>query len=154
MFLINDRLDLALACNADGVHLGQDDLSVNEARKITPEGFIIGLSTHLPEQGKNAVVAIHELPPDYLGVGPVFPTPTKPDYKAAGLEYVSWAKDNLKNIPWFAIGGIDGDNIDKVINAGGASVAVVRAIMYSNDPKSVTKKLKERLLEREYVESK
>ena len=156
LFLINDRVDLALACGADGVHLGQDDLSVNEARKITPEGFIIGLSTHSPEQGKNAVGAIHELPPDYLGVGPVFPTPTKPDYKPAGLEYVSWAEDNLKNIPWFAIGGIDECNIDKVISAGGSRTAVVRAIMNSDDPKSTARNLKEKLLKTEikYAESK
>ena len=95
LFLINDRVDLALAADADGVHLGQDDLSVIEARKITREGFIIGLSTHSMEQGKNAVRAYGNTPlADYLGVGPVFPTPTKPDYKPAGLEYVSWAKDN------------------------------------------------------------
>ena len=145
LFLINDRVDLALACDADGVHLGQDDLPVSEARKITLEGFIIGLSTHSPEQGKNAVWS----GADYLGVGPVFPTPTKPDYKAAGLEYVSWAKDNLKNIPWFAIGGIDESNINRVISAGAKRISVVRAIMNSNNPESITKKLKEQLLENE-----
>ena len=144
LFIINDRVDLALACDADGVHLGQDDLSVSEARKITPEGFIIGLSTHNIEQGK----IIHELPlrADYLGVGPVFPTPTKLDYKAAGLEYVSWAKDNLKNIPWFAIGGIDEGNINKVIDAGAERIAVVRAIMNSTDSKIITKELKKRVI--------
>ena len=154
LFIVNDRVDLALACDADGVHLGQDDLSVGEARKITPDGFIIGLSTHSPEQG---VKAIHELPlPNYLGVGPVFPTPTKPDYKPAGLEYVSWAKDNLKNIPWFAIGGIDEGNIDKVIDAGAGKVAVVRAIMNSSDPKAAAEQLKGKFLEnkKEYVTSK
>lgn len=143
LFLINDRVDLALAADADGVHLGQDDLPVSEARKIIPEGFIIGLSTHSPKQGKNGTA----LGADYLGVGPIFPTPTKPDYKVAGLEYVSWAKDNLKNIPWFAIGGIDEGNINEVISAGAEKISVVRAIMNSNDPGSVTKKLKEQLLE-------
>ena len=150
LFLINDRVDLALAADADGVHLGQDDLSVSEARKITPEGFIIGLSTHSPEQGKIAINS----GADYLGVGPVFPTPTKPDYKAAGLEYVSWAKDNLKNIPWFAIGGIDEGNINKVTDAGAERVAVVRAIMNFTDPKAAAKKLKEKVSKKEYAESK
>ena len=143
LFIINDRVDLALAADADGVHVGQDDLPVNEARKITPYGFIIGLSTHLPEQGKNALTS----GADYVGVGPVFPTPTKPTYKEAGLEYVSWAKENLKDIPWFAIGGINEDNIDKVISAGSSRVSVVRAIMNSNDPKTNTKNLKEKLSE-------
>ena len=150
LFIINDRVDLALAADADGVHLGQDDLSVSEARKITPEGFIIGLSTHSIEQGKGALNS----GVDYIGVGPVFQTPTKPDYKAAGLEYVSWAKDNLKNIPWFAIGGIDDGNINKVTDAGAKRVAIVRAIMNSNDPKSVTKKLKEKISSKEYAQSK
>lgn len=151
LFIINDRVDLALACDADGVHLGQDDFPVSEARKIIPEGFIIGLSTHSPEQGKIAL----NTGADYFGVGPVFPTPTKPDYKAAGLEYVSWAKDNLKNIPWFAIGGIDEGNINKVISAGAERIAVVRAIMNSKDPKAVTENLKEKLIEKskQYAQS-
>ena len=145
LFLINDRVDLALAADADGVHLGQDDLPVSEARKITPEGFIIGLSTHSPDQGKAGIAT----GTDYLGIGPVFPTPTKPDYKPAGLEYVSWAKDNLKNIPYFAIGGIDESNINKVTDAGAKRVAVVRAIMNSYNPELITKKLKKQLLENE-----
>ena len=139
LFLINDRVDLALACNADGVHLGQDDLSVNESRKITPEGFIIGLSTHSLIQGKTGLIS----GADYLGVGPVFPTPTKPDYKAAGLEYVQWANKNLKEIPWFAIGGIDENNIHKVIEAGAIRIAVVRSIMNAADPKAMSKRLKQ-----------
>ncbi len=150
LFIINDRVDLALAADADGVHLGQDDLSVSKARKITPEGFIIGLSTHSPEQGKDAIVSGS----DYLGVGPVFPTLTKPDYKPAGLEYVSWAKDNLKNIPWFAIGGVDEGNINKVVDAGAEKVAVVRAIINSADPKITVQKLKEKLTEKQYAKSK
>jgi len=145
LFLINDRVDLALAADADGVHLGQDDLPVSEARKITPEGFIIGLSTHSPDQGKAGIAT----GTDYLGIGPVFPTPTKPDYKPAGLEYVSWAKDNLKNIPYFAIGGIDESNINKVTDAGAKRIAVVRVIMNSYNPELITKKLKKQLLENE-----
>jgi len=146
LFIVNDRIDIALACEADGVHLGQDDFPLNEARKILPEGFIIGLSTHSEEQGKNAVRSYgHMSLADYLGVGPVFPTPTKPDYKAAGLEYVNWANENLKNIPWFAIGGIDTTNIDKVISAGAGKIAVVRSIMEAGNPKEIAKTLKEKL---------
>ncbi len=146
LFVVNDRIDIALACEADGVHLGQDDFPIKEARKVLPEGFIIGLSTHSIEQGKNAVRADVHMPlADYLGVGPVFPTPTKPDYKAAGLEYVNWASENLKNIPWFAIGGIDTTNIDKVVNAGAGKIAVVRSIMEADNPKETAKILKEKL---------
>lgn len=146
LFIVNDRIDIALACEADGVHLGQDDFPINEARKILPEGFIIGLSTHSEEQGKSVVRSYGNMPlADYLGVGPVFPTPTKPDYKAAGLEYVNWASENLKNIPWFAIGGIDTANIDKVVNAGAGKIAVVRSIMEAGNPKEAAKVLKEKL---------
>ena len=143
LFIINDRIDMALAADADGVHLGQDDLSVSEARKITPDGFLIGLSTHSIEQGQSGL----KYGADYLGVGPVFPTPTKPNYKAAGLEYVEWAAKNLKDISWFAIGSIDETNIDKVINASVRKIAVVRAIMNSKDPLTTTKLLKRRLKE-------
>ncbi|OGI19840.1 MAG: thiamine-phosphate diphosphorylase [Candidatus Melainabacteria bacterium RIFCSPHIGHO2_02_FULL_34_12] len=142
LFIINDRVDIALACDADGIHLGQDDMPVNEARKITPEGFIIGLSTHNKEQGKEGLKS----GADYLGIGPVFPTPTKPDYIAAGLDYVSWASNNLKDLPFFAIGGIDENNIEKVINAGAKRIAVVRAIMDSNDSLKTTKTLKSKLI--------
>ena len=140
LFIINDRLDIALASDADGIHLGQDDLPLHEARKISPESFIIGLSTHSIEQGQAGL----KTSADYLGVGPVFPTPTKPDYNPAGLEYVSWAHQNLKTLPWFAIGGIDESNIDKVINNGAQRIAVVRSIINSSNPLKLTKDLKGR----------
>ncbi len=141
LFIMNDRVDIALACNADGVHLGQDDLPISEARKITPDGFIIGLSTHSIDQGTAGLKS----EADYLGVGPVFETPTKPSYKPVGLEYVKWAKDNLINIPWFAIGGINETNINKIIDTGASRVAIVRAIIDSKDPCTTTKQLKEHL---------
>lgn len=150
LFIVNDRVDIALACEADGVHLGQDDLPMTEARKITPEGFIIGLSTHSEEQGKNGLTS----GADYLGVGPVFPTPTKPDYKAAGLEYVTWSCKNLNIIPWFAIGGIDITNIDKVIQSGASKIAVVRAIMEADNPKEIAQNLKGKLAQRELIHEK
>lgn len=139
LFIVNDRLDLALACDADGVHFGQNDLPVHEARKISPDGFIIGLSTHNIEQGAEGKTS----GADYLGVGPVFATPTKPDYNPAGLEYVKWANENLKNIPWFAIGGIDETNVYKVTDSGAERIAVVRAIMKADKPKEISRKLKE-----------
>ena len=144
LFIINDRLDIALACDSDGVHLGQDDMPIEKARKITPDGFIIGLSTHNLEQGQRAYHGT-PLQPDYIGIGPVFQTPTKPDYKAVGLEYVKWASNNITDIPWFAIGGIDNTNIDKVVDAGAKRVAIVRAIMNAKEPLKATKQLVEML---------
>lgn len=141
LFIVNDRIDLALACDADGVHLGQDDMPIYEARKITPDGFIIGLSTHNIEQGEKGLKS-HT---DYIGVGPVFQTPTKPDYLPAGLEYVEWASKNIKDIPFFAIGGIDETNIDKVVSAGAKRIAVVRAIMNAKDPLKITQMFVEAL---------
>ena len=141
LFIINDRVDLALAADADGVHLGQDDMPIEEARKITPNGFIIGLSTHSATQGEDGLNSSV----DYLGVGPVFLTPTKPDYKAAGLEYVTWANKNMKDKPWFAIGGINEENIKEVVNAGASKTAIVRAVMNSKDPYNTVKLLKEKL---------
>ncbi len=143
LFIVNDRVDIALACDADGVHLGQDDLPVQEARKITPYSFIIGLSTHSIKQGQNSLLSSA----DYIGVGPVFETPTKPDYNAVGLEYVKWANDNIKQLPWFAIGGINEINIKDVINTGAKKVALVRAIMNSKNPYKATKQIKEYLTE-------
>ncbi len=141
LFIINDRVDIALACDADGVHIGQDDFPISELRKITPPGFLIGLSTHSIEQGEKG----NKSSADYLGVGPVFQTPTKPDYIPAGLEYVSWAKNNI-SLPWFAIGGIDESNIDKVISTGASKIAVVRAVMNSKDPTKSVKILKGKLM--------
>lgn len=150
LFIINDRVDLALACDADGVHLGQNDLPLNEARKITPEGFLIGLSTHNIEQGEGSRNFFSRGLVDYVGVGPVFATPTKPDYKPAGLEYVKWAVNHI-NIPWFAIGGIDITNVEKVLSCGAERISIVRAIMNSKNPLQSTKELKEILSSRKEI---
>lgn len=146
LFIVNDRLDIALSSGADGVHLGQDDLPADKAREITPPGFLIGLSTHKPEQGERAL----KTSADYLGVGPVFKTPTKPDYTPAGFDYVEWANKNIK-LPWFAIGGIDELNVSKVISKGASRVAVVRAIMNSENPQKTSKNIKEMLLKKEVL---
>lgn len=129
LFLINDRVDLALAVDADGVHLGQQDLPIATARKLLGSDRLIGRSTTNPEELAKALAE----GADYVGVGPVYATPTKPDKAAAGLDYVRYAAANSP-VPCYAIGGIDAQNLDEVMAAGGDRVAVVRALMQSPDP--------------------
>ncbi len=129
LFIVNDRIDIAKIVHADGVHLGQDDISLKTAREMLGDEFIIGISTHCPDDATRAM----DGGADYIGVGPVFKTPTKPGRTPVGLEYVKWANENV-NIPFFAIGSIEPDNIDDVIKAGAKRVAVVRAIMNSETP--------------------
>ena len=131
LFIINDRVDVAHIVGADGVHLGQDDIDIDSARHMLGKDSIIGISTHAPEQAEKAV----ESGADYIGVGPVFETPTKPGRKSVGLEYIEWASKNV-NIPWFAIGGIDSENISEVLKAGASRVAVVRAIINAENPEA------------------
>ena len=140
LFLVNDRVDLALAVHADGVHLGQQDLPIAVARKLLGSDKIIGRSTTNPQE---MALAIAE-GADYIGVGPVYATPTKAGKKPAGLEYVQYAAAN-SSVPWFAIGGIDGENLTAVTQAGATQVAIVRAIMAASEPEQVTKKLIEKL---------
>ena len=129
LFIVNDRVDIAKIVKADGVHLGQDDISFASAREILGEEAIIGISTHKPDDAIRAMAD----GADYIGVGPVFKTPTKPGRIPVGLEYIKWASENV-NIPFFAIGSIEPDNINEVINAGASRIAVVRAIMNSDNP--------------------
>ena len=133
LLIVNDRVDLAIAADADGVHLGQEDLPVAEARKLLGPGRIIGSSTTNGEEMQRAVDA----GADYIGVGPVYATPTKANKQPAGLDYVRYAADKSP-IPWFAIGGIDINNLDEVLNAGAQRVATVRAIMEAEQPTLVT----------------
>ncbi|HLO88617.1 MAG TPA: thiamine phosphate synthase [Nostocaceae cyanobacterium] len=136
LFIVNDRPDIALAVDADGVHVGQKDLPVSVVRQLLGPQKIIGLSTTNPQEMQAAIAQN----PDYIGVGPVYPTPTKPDKPAATLEYVSYVAKNC-HIPWFAIGGIDTNNINEVINAGATRICVVRAIMKAEQPTLVTQYL-------------
>ncbi|ELS00123.1 thiamine phosphate synthase [Gloeocapsa sp. PCC 73106] len=136
LFIINDRLDLAQAVQADGVHLGQKDLPIAVARKILGNQVIIGRSTTNPTEMTKAIAE----GADYLGVGPVYNTPTKQGKAATGLEYVRYAVANSP-IPWYAIGGIDQGNIQEVIAAGATRVAVVRAIMEAENPTLATQNL-------------
>jgi thiamine-phosphate pyrophosphorylase len=134
LFIVNDRVDLALAADADGVHLGQQDLPVEAARQLLGSYRLIGRSTTSPTELKRAM----EEDIDYIGVGPVFATPTKADKAVAGLDYVRYAAAH-STLPWFAIGGIDRQNLPQVIQAGAQRVAIARAIMQAADPSSAVR---------------
>jgi thiamine-phosphate pyrophosphorylase len=140
LFIVNDRVDLALAVNADGVHLGQQDIPLSLARQLLGSQRIIGRSTKNPEEMQRAI----QEGADYIGVGPVYETPTKAGRAAAGLDYVRYAVDHA-TIPWFAIGGIDLTNLPEVLAAGAQRVAVVRAIMQVESPTSATQSFLDRL---------
>jgi thiamine-phosphate pyrophosphorylase len=133
LLIVNDRVDLALAVDADGVHLGQKDLPIATARQLLGTQKLIGRSTTNAVEMADAIAE----GADYIGVGPVYETPTKAGKAAAGLEYVSYAAKNCQ-IPWFAIGGIDTSNVNQVIDAGAKRVAVVRSLMESEQPTLVT----------------
>ncbi len=137
LFVVNDRLDIALACGADGVHLGHEDMPVGRARALVESRLLIGRSTHTIEEARRA----QEEGVDYLGVGPVFVTPTKPDYRAVGLDLVRRAAAGIR-IPWFAIGGIDLKNLPLVLSAGATRVAVVRAVAAASDPEAAARAFK------------
>src|SRR4051812_18820304 len=140
LFVVNDRPEIALQLGADGVHLGQDDLPVDAVRRLVGPDLFIGLSTHSPEQLDTALAS----DADYLSVGPIWETPTKAGRPAAGLDYVRYAAAHATK-PWFAIGGIDADNIGQVVAAGARRAVVVRAIRDADDPRAVASALKSRL---------
>jgi thiamine-phosphate pyrophosphorylase len=133
LFIMNDRVDLALAVDADGVHLGQQDIPIGLARQLLGPQKIIGRSTTNPDEMQKAI----QEGADYIGVGPVHETPTKAGKAAAGLSYIRHAAENCP-IPWFAIGGIDMNNLTEVLKAGAERVAVVRAVMEAQQPTLVT----------------
>ena len=135
MIIINDRVDIARALGADGVHLGQDDLPPNAAREVLGPDAIIGFSTHSVEQAIDAA----GLPIDYIAIGPIFETKTKenPD-PIVGLDGLAEVKKNIGNIPLVAIGGIDLDNVLDVLAAGADSIALVSTIV--GDPALISAK--------------
>ena len=130
LFIINDRIDIALASNADGVHLGQDDLDVKAARQILGNSKIIGKTASDEKDISDALIDGC----DYIGIGPVFKSLTKKDKKPLGIEKIMSLTKELK-IPWFAIGGINKDNIKSLKKFGIRKVALVSEIMHSQDPK-------------------
>lgn len=134
LFVVNDRVDLAVASGADGVHLGQNDLAPSWARQMVGPDVVIGLSTH-----SAAEFDAGDQDADYLCIGPVYATPTKPGRSATGIEVVSHAaarsRNGLEHRPWFAIGGIDGVSLPGVVAAGAQRIVVVRAAA-GPDPKA------------------
>ncbi|HET7051237.1 MAG TPA: thiamine phosphate synthase, partial [Solirubrobacteraceae bacterium] len=137
LFILNDRPDLVRAADADGVHVGQEDTAVAQARELIGPDRLIGLSTHSPAQ----VDAAARTDVDYIGVGPVHETPTKPGRPAVGLELVRYAAANAA-VPFFAIGGISPANVNAVAAAGAERIAVVRALTDAADPERTAGELR------------
>lgn len=129
LLIINDHPELAAQAGADGVHVGQDDMAPARAREIVGPDALLGLSTHSPADIARA--AGQDV--DYIGVGPVHATPTKPGRPAVGLDLVRHAAAHA-TVPWFAIGGIDAATVGSVTDAGAVRIAVVRAITEAADP--------------------
>jgi thiamine-phosphate pyrophosphorylase len=139
-FIMNDRPDLARLAGADAVHLGQEDVSIRDARRVVGSSMLIGVSTHERTQLEKAVLE----GASYLGVGPVFASLTKDFDDLAGIGYVRKAAEE-SNLPWFAIGGITEANLDEVLEAGARRVAVSSAVVRAEFPRQAAKALRERL---------
>lgn len=138
LFCVNDRADVALACGADAVHVGQEDEPVSSVRRTVGQELLIGLSTHTPGQFDAGLRS----GADYLSAGPVHATPTKPGRPATGLELVALAAAAGAETPFFAIGGIDVATTPAVLDAGATRIAVVRAIRDARDPASAAAELR------------
>ncbi len=139
LFIVNDHADIAIAADADGVHLGQDDLSPSIVRQLPGfQGRLIGQSTHSLEQARAAM----DEGADYIAVGPVFPTPTKAGRPAVGTGLVSEVAA-IADRPFVAVGGIDHDNAAAVMSAGARALAVVRAVYDAVDPAESARRLHE-----------
>jgi thiamine-phosphate pyrophosphorylase len=136
LFIVNDDPDLARACDADGVHLGQDDMPVKGARELLGPDAIIGVSTHSKEQIDAASSAI-----DYMSVGPIWETPTKAGRPAVGLDLVAYAAGHATR-PFFGIGGVDPSNAEQIVRAGARRLCVVRAIRDAAEPTAVAAELR------------
>jgi len=134
LFIVNDRLDVALACGADGVHLGQEDLPIEAARAIASPGFLIGVSAHEPAEAIEA----ERLGADYLGVGAVFPTQTKRDVRATGIVGLR-AVVKSTHLPCVGIGGITPARVPEVLSCGTCGVAVHSAVVGSKDVEAASR---------------
>ena len=135
VFIVNDHVDIAILVDADGVHIGQDDMDPSDVRKLIGDNKIIGLSTHSEEQGMKAYLNPDV---DYIGVGPIFPTTTK-DTAPVGLGYLEYAVKNL-HLPFTAIGGIKEHNLHEIISRGAKNVCLVSDIVGADN---ITEKVKE-----------
>jgi thiamine-phosphate pyrophosphorylase len=138
LFILNDDPELARICDADGVHVGQDDVSAERAREVLGPDAIVGLSTHSTEQ----LATSAGRPVDYVSVGPIWETPTKEGRPGVGLELIEHAAANSPH-PFFAIGGIDTGNAEQVVKAGAERLCVVRAIRDAADPAAAATELRQ-----------
>jgi thiamine-phosphate pyrophosphorylase len=141
--IINDRADIAVAAGADGVHLGQNDLPIEQARKLQLAPLIIGKSTHSLKELEPTCKET----PTYVSLGPVFPTPTKPSVAAVGLDYVRQGLEKLAKtgIGHVAIGGITPENVEEVLRAGAQCISVCSAVTEATDPTAACRALKEKI---------
>ncbi|MFF4450300.1 thiamine phosphate synthase [Streptomyces sp. NPDC001502] len=142
LLAVNDRADVAHAIGSDVLHLGQGDIPVPAARAILGERVLIGRSCHAEDEVDAAVA---EAGVDYFCTGPCWPTPTKPGRHAPGLDLVRYAASLEQDRPWFAIGGIDGSNLDQVLDAGATRIVVVRALTEATDPGAAAAELAKRV---------
>ncbi len=140
-FVLNDDPELAVALNADGVHIGQDDIAVADARKLIGPDRLLGLSTHSEEQIAAAHVTDRSDRIDHISVGPIWETPTKAGRPAVGLELIRHAAASA-TLPFFAIGAIDPENVGQVLAAGARRICVVRALRDSSDPATTARALR------------
>ncbi len=150
-FVLNDRPDLAAEMGADGVHVGQDDVSATEARSVLGDDALIGLSTHAPHELASAVGGDADgrtgggpAPVDYLSAGPVVPTPTKPGRPGTGIDYLSEA---VRRSPWpvWVTGGVAPDRVAELVTAGARHFVVVRWLVDAADPRSAARQLRRRI---------
>ena len=141
VFIVNDHVDIAMLVDADGVHVGQDDMDISDVRNIIGDK-IIGVSTHAPSEAIKA----QKDGANYIGVGPIFKTTTK-DRKPVGLEYLEFVANNI-SIPYVAIGGIKEHNFDKILSIGAQRVSLVSEIVGASDIKNMAKRLQAQILRR------
>ena len=141
LFILNDLPELVEACGADGVHVGQEDVPVAEARALAGPEALVGLSTHSPDQVDAAFASGGADRPDQISVGPVWETPTKEGRPATGLDLLRHAAASA-TLPWFAIGGIETGNVGEVASAGAERIVVVRAIRDARDPEAAARGLR------------
>lgn len=140
IFIVNDRLDVALAVNADGLHVGQDDLPTPIARRLLPPGMILGVSSHSLEQARQAQAD----GADYVAVGSIYPTGTKTEFELVGVELLRRSRPVI-HVPLVAIGGITSGNAGEVIRAGADGVAVISALCGAPDPTQATREFLKRI---------
>jgi thiamine-phosphate pyrophosphorylase len=140
LLIVNDRPAVALDAGADGVHVGQDDMAPASVRELVGPDLLVGLSTHAPGE----IDAVEANLVDYIGVGPVHATPTKEGRPAVGVELVRYAAAHA-GVPFFAIGGLDEENVEEVLAAGASRVCVLRAIAAAPDPERAARRLRQQI---------